>query len=540
MGVRLEVILAWIILCAPSGLIFHQSPDSRAISNGSIAGRVAVGGKPKRAASVILTKQEGGQPIGRTVTDDEGRYRLTDVIAGAYLVNAFAPGFVASRWGRAVAVADGETTEGVDLALGRGSVITGRIVHASGQPIIAATVKLTPLDERGRATSFTVSNPAMHRTDDRGVYRLYGLPSGRYLVSVGESAIAGPMTFPTGFFKLTFYSGVTDESEASVIQLDEGREVTNIDIKVSSFLRSYSVSGRAFEARTGLPVPGIRFGYVALTDDGKPDPRGSRALTDVLSTETGEFRIQGLLPGRYAAWPVFLPNEGTSNLYSDPIVFELKDSDIRGIEFKVRRGASISGQAVFEGGPDASIMAKLKELFVVADVMPRAMESLRTDFIPPRIGSDGTFHISGLRDGTATIVVAARGDRNVSLLRIEHNGVLVPAIELREGETVTGVLLILVYGTGSVRGQVSVENGILPGGLVVTGQRNDLKKTWTADVDGRGYFVLEGLPAGEYELMLLQKDRSGTPAMELLKQTVTVSNAFQSQVTFTLNTGRRN
>ena len=544
MGVMTVATLASVfLLCTRPDL---QLPDSRTVLHGSIAGLVSVGGRPKSGATVILTKQAQGRPLTRTVTDADGYYQITNIAPGIYSVTVFAPGFVVAQApgthmssGRTLGVADGERVEGVDFALQRGGVITGRIVDASGQPIVATTVNLTPLDESGKPTSFSVLNPAMHRTDDKGEYRLYGLQTGRYFVSVGEDAVPGPIPFPVGFYRRTFYPNVTSQAEASVIQLDEGHEVANIDIKVSSFSRSYSVSGRVFEARTRRPLSGVRFGYVALADDGKPDQRGSRALTDGLSTEAGEFRIEGLLPGRYAAWGVMLPTDNAANLYSDPINFEIKDADVRGVEIKIRRGASISGQAVFEGKPDASIVAKLTELFVAADVTPRVVEGLRTDFIPPKIAADGTFHIGGLRAGTAKLAVAARGDRSISLVRIERNGVVVPAIDLQEGEDVTGVRLILVSSTGSVRGQVSIEDGKLPAGLFVIGQRDDLKITWTAEVDERGYFMRDGLPAGEYELTLLQRNTSGNAGTELLKQTVTVNSDSQSQVTLTLNGIRR-
>ena len=96
---------------------------------------------------------------------------------------------------RGVAVADGETQR-VTLRLPRGAVITGVVLDVDGQPAAGIAVSAlarryigTPGERRylsGRARRVSPS-------DDRGVYRIYGLPAGEYVVA------AQPQTPAVGF-----------------------------------------------------------------------------------------------------------------------------------------------------------------------------------------------------------------------------------------------------------------------------------------------------------------------------------------------------
>src|SRR5207244_12335072 len=69
-------------------------------------------------------------------------------------------------------------------------VITGRVTDAENKPVVEERVSLQSVDENGAPSRFGVfssPNDQMYQTDDRGIYRIYGLPAGRYKVSVGRS-----------------------------------------------------------------------------------------------------------------------------------------------------------------------------------------------------------------------------------------------------------------------------------------------------------------------------------------------------------------
>jgi hypothetical protein len=394
-------------------------------------------------------------PLPRATTDADGRFRLEPLPPGTYLIRAYAPGFVgpsdehfAVDWGKAVAVGEGEAVE-VDLGLQRGGVITGRIVDSKGQPIVNTTVDLIQLDAAGRShpRSTPISDGRMYLTDDRGVYRIYGLASGRYKVAVGTAPGSSVIRFPASYYPRTFHPDARDEANAAVVEVAEGGEAGSVDITVSAFARTYSVSGRIVDAETGKLIEGFVCGYGAIGPDGAYN--GSVGVLNVRSTPNGGFFIDGLTPGRYAAFAVI---EENTESYSDPAAFEITNSDTSGVEVKVRHGASISGVAVIEGTSDPAALAAMSQLAIVVDVEPRALESLRTADL--MIAPNGGFHVGGLRAGLATISVhGPRGSvkGTFTVLRMEREGAEQSAIELSEGEQVTGIRLVLHYTGSSVK-----------------------------------------------------------------------------------------
>jgi hypothetical protein len=281
----------------------------------------------------------------------------------------------------------------------------------------------------------------MYLTDDRGVYRIYGLSSGRYKVALGTAPGSSVIRFPAGYYPRTFHPDARDETNAATVEVAEGGEAGSVDITVFSFARTYSVSGSIVDAATGKGIEGLVCGYGAIGTDGAYN--GSVGVLNTRSTSNGGFFIDGLTPGRYAAFAV---NEENTESYSDPAAFEITDSDTSGVVVKVRHGASISGVAVIEGTNDPAALAAMAQLTILADVEPRALESLR--MADSLIGPNGAFHVGGLRAGLATISVhgpRANGKGTITLVRIEREGVEQSTIELREGEQVTGLRLVLHY-----------------------------------------------------------------------------------------------
>jgi hypothetical protein len=532
-GDKMRVAVALIFLAST---VVGASQQTRGTGAGIITGRVTLGERPMPHVTVtVLPKRGAGQQTGAaltSVTDEDGRFRIDQVPAGSYVINAFAPGLVGPSEGfsvfepgKIVTLVDNESVLGIDISLKRGAVITGRILDVNRQPLVDKNVRLVRVDENGRTQPSHISNPAMYRTDDRGVYRLYGLPPGRYKVSVGEGGEPGIFTFPTGSYLRTFYPDVTEESKAAIIELGEGVEVTNVDIRVSSFLNPYTVSGRIINAGTGAPMAGARYGYAAVGDDGRYV--GSVSVKSTPASPRGEFSIEGLLPGRYA---FFVVNEGKAEAYSEPTVVELKDADVSGVEIKAHRGGSISGTVLFEDVNVSDISAKLADLVITINVQSQTLQSLRTD--SPPVKPDGSFYVGGVLPGAAQLSVhSVQGDRNISLLRIELNGVEQQIIDLKDGENLTGVRLVLGYGTGTIRGEVVVQTGSVPEGLVVVGHTEGVTRSWRAEVDARGHFVLEGMPTGEYELTL------AGPSLKPMKRRVSVTTGVEAQVTFTLDPG---
>jgi len=519
-----------------------QSPPDKSKATGSITGRITIDGKPRPGIVIVAQPEDATErgAVAKATTDEDGRFRLTGVVEGRYKIAPSTPTLIVpgeTRFGTAgkvVTLAEGEVIEGVDLALASGGVITGRITDADGRPVIAARVTLTRIAEPNNKFGYYWSDPSLAETDDRGVYRIYGLPAGRYTVSVGgfgESVMAGGGRA----YSRTFHPDVTDETQAKIVEVAAGSEAADVDIKLGRPVQTHVIAGRLVDAETGRAVPNVLFSYGPLSDDARLEAGFSSGLR---SDDKGEFRIEGARPGRYT---VFAMSEDQSGFYSEPVNFEVKHADVTGLEINLLRGASISGRAVIEGTSDPAILAKLPQLGVMTfPSVPGLISSAQP--AQSWFGADGGFRIRGLRGGKAWLSLNNHsGVKGFSLLRIERGGVEQrDGIDLAPNEQVTDVRLVIDYGTGVVRGQVKIEGGALPEGarMIVFSRRGGP----SAEVDSRGQFALEGLIAGDHELTLHVMPGPGADALPRIppsKQFVSVTKWKESAVTFVLNLGTK-
>ena len=520
-----------------------QGPQQRE-APASLSGRVRLGERGAAGVSVMLMPSEpaasGFRVSARAKTDAEGRYRVTGLAPGSYRVFPSAPAHVlreATTRGEAgllVMLAPGESVEDVDFSLVRGGVITGRVTDADGKPVVGEIVRLTYVDE-----AVPVGRPpigsTLRQTDDRGVYRIYGLPAGRYKVSVGVdpdasfTAIGGPRR---GNYVRTFHPDAADAASAKVVEVSEGGEATDVDITVGKLVKSFKAAGRVVNASTGQPVGGVTFAFSII------QPRGRMLMGAGLRAQAnarGEFQLDGLLPGSYG---VYVVSEGASDTYSDLTVFDIKDADVTGLEVKLRPGASVSGVVAVEGVSDPARAAQLFRGLTLA-----VYGNQREGPVAPRLGRvqvnpDGTFNATGLRPGKNLFSMSYV--RGLTFLRTELNGAEQRGgIEVAEGSHVTGVRLVFAYGTGRVRGQVVLrENGqpvALPEGTRLDlsrriGGGGQLSYSFGGEVDSRGRFVLENLPPGEVEVVVNALGRYRGRASQL----VLVPDGGEAGVTLTL------
>ena len=134
----------------------------------------------------------------------------------------------------------------------------------------------------------------------------------------------------------------------------------------------------------------------------------------------------------------------------------------------------------------------------------------------------------------------------ISTVRIERDGGAQPdGIMIEQGEQVTGIRIVFAYGTGAIRGMVTVAGGELPQGTKIMITRRLIEGLWgamnpTATPDPRGYFTFEGLSPGIYELEA-RIGFNGPPPPDVrprtlnVKQRVEVANGQTPQVTMTID-----
>ncbi len=151
----------------------------------SITGRITYKEQPLPGVVVTL---ESARPNANSQqapisakTDTDGRYRLTGIAAGNYVVSPRALAYAVPmdggsyRPGKSVNLGDSEALENFDFALVKGGVIAGTITDHTGRAVIGQRVQLTRIAEQLQTRQFTSGNYRMYSTDDRGAYRLFVL-----------------------------------------------------------------------------------------------------------------------------------------------------------------------------------------------------------------------------------------------------------------------------------------------------------------------------------------------------------------------------
>jgi carboxypeptidase family protein len=528
-----------------------QDPADR--QNASISGRVTVSGQSAQGIKVSLVPGPYGSPEtpGRQSarTDENGRYEFKGLAAGRYGLIAASYTYanadlLTSQKGnffKLCAVAAGEKLEGQDITLTRGGAITGRITGADGGPLIVERVQLTFVDSTGKRQAFPASvNEDMWLTDDRGVYRLFGLPPGRYLVSAGIEIGQGGFGSNSGrgFYRRVYYPDASEVEQAKLIEVKEGGEVIDIDIRLGPPEQSFTVSGRAIDATDGKLIPR------ALLHFGPADKRTKKAQSYIVgapANERGEFRFGGLPPGRYVIGGA--PDQAR-NYYGDPVEFEVKDEDIKSLDVKLSRGASISGAVLIEGVADPAAMLRSAKIWII----PRSLEPERAfenrSLAPATVEPNGSFQIKALPPERIRLEVGGEGSK-LHMSRVEREGAEVrDAFKLNSGEQVMGVRVVLAPATGALRGRMNLP-GPLPDGssleltLRPAGGGEQSERPLQLDM-GAG-FVAQNLPAGDYEIIVKLKnvDSGGNQAsVEVSRRRVNVRDGATTEIVLTVEPPR--
>lgn len=482
----------------------HAQTNATKDAGVTVSGQATLNGKAVAGVNVILRLNDQSNSrrrenaVYKAVTDDDGNYRIANVSSGEYRCFALAPAYVPEDEGnreRILFVNKSDAIEHFDFKLLRGAVITGKVVDAEGRPVVEEPVYvMSAVDNKLAYPQYNSS------TDDRGVYRLYGLRPGSYRVVAGR----GENAFMYGVaraYKQTYYPSALDPAEATVLEVSEGSETRDIDIVFNRTMNTYTVKGRLVDSDTGQPVPNVSYG-ITRYETGGSSSRGWGVSTNA----RGEFKIDNLTPGSYAV-SITPPPDGDWRV--DETRFEVVDHDVTDLLIKTIKSGSVSGIVVLDGVDDKAARELLGKMMIMAYTDDRNSQS-RNRGASAKVNEDGSFQIRGLAGGTALFYIHSSSELSVRIDRLERDGVIQPrGTVIRERENVKGVRIIAQIGNATLRGKIDVENGKLPGdarfyvwarragdepGVMYSGPNG------RPQVDNRGQFVIEGLTPGTYDI----------------------------------------
>jgi hypothetical protein len=223
----------------------------------------------------------------------------------------------------------------------------------------------------------------------------------------------------------------------------------------------------------------------------------------------------------------------------ESLTFDVIDQDITGLTVKLEQGASVSGVVVLEGENKAGL-AKFPELQLRAYVTNSTGASGLGSSSASPIAPDGRFLAQGLPSGEVHFNLGGLNNpyqaKGFVIVRIERDGVpLQSGIEIKDGEQLTGIRVVLAYGNGKLRGVVNLDSGEVPDGarfFVSLFKSGKLLSLRPPQVDSRGHFLIEDLAPGVYEIQAVVHGLPKLPRP--VKREVSIQDGATTDITITL------
>ena len=422
----------------------------------------AATGNPIRRAAVRAISQDG-RSSGLATTDADGRFEIKDLFGGRYSLMVQKAGYVSMSYGQrrpeqqgtVLEITDGTVVDKIAFALPRGGVITGTVLDEFGDPVAGAMVSALRFRYMNGARRLMASGGAS--TDDRGVFRMYGLAPGEYYVSsvlrANQMMMAGPGTVVSGRadgYAPTFYPGTPNPSEASRVTVRAAQETTNISFALVS-ARMSRVSGRAVSSNNAPVVQGM---VMMMPVDRSAMGPGS-GMTTTITRADGSFQLLGVAPGDYnlsiRPRAAMSPDAEFAN-----IRVTVGGDDLDNLLVVTARGAIARGVVTTDEGIPPPVRPEQITMFArPADPEPMPMVGGET-----KINPDFTFEISGLSEARLFFGSIAENP-DWSIKAVFRNGIDVTdtPTEFVPGQTVEGFEIVLSRKRTDLSGQITGDRG---------------------------------------------------------------------------------
>jgi protocatechuate 3,4-dioxygenase beta subunit len=532
-------------------------------------------GRPVRGARVILNGQAAGGQMTNVsslsraiVTDENGHFSFPKLPAGQFQLSISHSQFLAMNYGQRryggqgtyVSIGDGEKAA-LTIHLERGAVISGTVIGPDGEPQRQAQV---------RGMRYVASNGGRRlqaqnyvQTDDRGMYRMFGLQPGSYVISatpnptdvmnvdrfnahnsIIERAIAtAPVTPPTGpgapafvtvslppqpapnqiappsIYLPTFAPGATSVSDATVLTLTAGEERGSVDVLVRL------VTATTVQVDLTSPIePGVNVQFQIRNDD----PAGEGNDAGHRRDQSGRVYFQGMRPGKYTviaqtvpAPPQFTPGQPPPGpaVLSDAqkmwatVPVEVNGEPLIAVSATLRPARSISGVVIFD--TTRAVDLSRSRMTVMLNQAPLGQMIYFEGPLQAPVNSDGSFTLKGVMPGRYTLRASGAGGYVRSAMVSGQDTLDIP-LDFTGERDIADAVLTMADSASMLEGTLTDASGKPTRDYTIVIASTD-NRYWVPGtrriatsypaLDGR--YAFGALPAGSYFLAAVQDLEQG-------------------------------
>ncbi|HEV7643424.1 MAG TPA: carboxypeptidase regulatory-like domain-containing protein [Pyrinomonadaceae bacterium] len=466
-------------------------------------------------------------------------------------------------------IVDGVNETYVQVRAKHGGAISGRVIYANGDPAVGAKVEILR-KVNGKFVSvvsslasimsmFSGSGSSSGQTDDRGMYRFPGLPPGEYVVKVSESVRhaenderrGGPgdafamLLFGSTNSLLNFYfPDATDLKDAQVLNVLLGQEQGEVNITIPD-KSLFTLTGKVIARKDKKTLAGVR---IALQKKGQTDSSlfnmMGREMNSAVTDGEGNWKFKDLPQGEYS---ITVTSDNSHREYDSddddpdvgvtakkippPVKFAkafkdvlIEDKNLEDVIIELGYGAVVSGTVSVEGNKAMPMnvtiqaMGEHEENLSSATVFNyegsvsanRAMPS-----IPQKTNNE--FKLENVAAGKITLKFNINEDSYyVKSARSGMTDLLAGPVDVKEGEMLSGVKIVLAKDTGTLKGKILDDRDQPASGVALLVLPTDSAKRSSnffknARSDGEGKFEMK-LPPGEYAILFVKAGiTSGDP-----------------------------
>ncbi len=341
----------------PDKVEAKKSTRGNPVRTGSISGRVmSDAGQP--LADVTVNAAVGAQnSLHSASTDADGNFRITDLTPAAYSLMAQLPGYV-TKPNTSFSIDSGQEEsrryyldDNATLTMIKGAVITGKVLNAAGEAVVGVRVQALRIRDANNRPDIPQEYYYQYarQTDDRGIYRIYGLAAGTYIIAVGGDPFFGgyKLTAYDADVK-TYYPSAATRDTAGEIAVRAGEEASSIDIRYRGE-RGHTMSG------TILNAPAAKSGFTNINVTIYHSSNGTVEASTYLYNETVKgFAFDGVADGEYdvSAQSNSL-SEDSVGMKSLPTHVSVRGANVSGLKLALQPLGYIKGRVHFTEEPNA-------------------------------------------------------------------------------------------------------------------------------------------------------------------------------------------